>query len=160
MKKIILLLFWFIFLTIDLRSQTSDYNSIISYLQKNTKENTQNRIIAINVWSASDKNSRDANMDLNNTCNVFSHAKLKGGDKGIIGVVICLDNDDVTSNITLKKDGINNLIIIHSATLSSLAQLSKKPSSYNVVFDSNGNMLFENIAANSIFNSIRNLITR
>ena len=160
MKKTIFLLFWFILLTIDLQSQNSNYNSIVSYIQKHTKENTQNRIIAVNIWSASDKNSRDANIDLNNTGTVFNHAKLKGGDKGVIGVVICLDNDDITSNITLKKDGVTNLIVIHASELSSLQELGKKSSSYNIIFDSNGNVIFENLAANSIFNSIRNLITR
>ena len=60
----------------------------------------------------------------------------------------------------LKKDGATNLIIIHASELTSLGSLGKKSSSYNIIFDSNGNMIFENLASTSIFNSIRNLITR
>lgn len=160
MRKNIFLLFWFWFLTINLNSQNSGYYSLTSYIQKHTKENIQNKLIAVNIWSASDKNSRDANVDLNSAIEVFKNAKLKGGNKGIIGVIICLDNDEITSNIALTKEGVKNVIIVNASELSSFPELSQKASSYNIVFDSNGNMIFENLASNSIFNSIRNLITR
>jgi hypothetical protein len=160
MKKIIFLALFFNCLAISLKSQTSDYFSLTSYVKNHTKENTQNRLIAVALWSAADKNSHDANAELNKAAYVFKNAKLKGGSNGIVGIIICLDNDEVTANIILKKEGITNLIAVNASELSSFPELSKKPSSYNAIFNSNGVMVFENLQSNSIFNSIHNLITR
>jgi len=160
MKKTSLLIVFFCLLSIFLRSQTSDYFSLLSYLQNNTNESSKDRIISVALWSPSDMNSREAIAELNKACHVFKNAKLKGGNKGIIGILICTDTDEVTANITLKKEGITNVIVMKTSELASFPGLSKKQSSYNIVFDSNGNVIYENLASNSVFNSIRNLITR
>ncbi len=143
-----------------LKSQTLDYNSLVSYIKTYTKEDPKDKIIAVNVWSASDKTSRDGNIDLNNTTTIYKNAKLKNGSKGVIGIVICTDNDQVTSNIALKKDDINTLIRINAADAAQIISLNGKTAGYNVGFDSNGNMLFENLQNTTFLNSIRNLITR
>jgi hypothetical protein len=159
MKKFILLTICLIFFA-GAKSQTSDYFSLVSYLQDHTKENTKNRLIAVNLWSASDVSSRDANSELNKAAYVFKNAKLKGGSQGIIGIIICVDNDEVTANIALKKENITNVIAINASELSFFPGLSKKSSSYNIVYDSQGNIVYENLQSNSVFSSIRNLITR
>lgn len=160
MKKIIFLLSWFVFSTINLQSQTSDYNVLTSYIQTHTKLSTENKIIAVNFWSANNKPSRDANVDLKSTCDVFKNAKLKGGSKGMIAIVICLDNDDVAADITLKKDGVHQIITINASELSQTSLLSKKTEGNNVIFDSNGVVVNENFSTTTFFESIRNLITR
>jgi hypothetical protein len=159
MKKASLLIL-FLGLMISMRSQTTEYFSLLSYIHTHTKQNTQNRLIAVSVWSPSDKNSREINTQFNEACYVYQNAKLKGGNKGILGVLICNDNDEVAANIALKKDGINNVIVVNASQLNSFPDLSKKSSSYNAVYDMNGNMIYENLASNTIFDSIRNLITR
>jgi hypothetical protein len=160
MKKLIFLLFWFSLLANDLKSQNLDHNALVSYLQTNTKLNTTDKIIAVNFWSANSKSSRDANVDLNNTCNIFKNAKLKGGSKGMIGILICLDKDEVAAHITLKKDGITYLITINASELSQTNLLADKTETYSVIFDSNGSVIAENLQNTTFLNSIRNLITR
>ena len=160
MKKNILLIFCLGFLAIQLNAQELNYNSLVSYIQKNTKENTANKIIAVNIWSVNDKSSRDANIDLNNTTYIFKDAKLKNGSKGMIGISICLDNDEVANNIILKKDGINTLLRVNASELTNTISLTGKTAGYNIGFDSEGNLLFENQQNTTFLNSIRNLITR
>jgi len=160
MKKNILLIFCLGFLIFNLSAQTLDYNSLVSYIKNNTKENPTNKIISVNIWSLNDQASREANIDLNNTAFIYKDAKLKNGSKGMIGISICLDNDEVGNNITLKKDGINNLIRINASDITNLISLNGKTSGYTVGFDSNGNLLFENLQNTTFLNSIRNLITR
>ena len=160
MKKNILLIFCLGFLAIQLNAQELNYNSLVSYIQKNTKENTANKIIAVNIWSVNDKSSRDANIDLNNTTYIFKDAKLKNGSKGMIGISICLDNDEVGNNIILKKDGINTLLRVNASELTNTISLTGKTAGYNIGFDSEGNLLFENQQNTTFLNSIRNLITR
>ena len=160
MKKIILFVFLFVFSNICVQSQTSDYNVLLSYIQTNTKLSTENKIIAVNYWSAGNKISRDANVDLKSACDVFKNANLKGGSKGMIAIVICLDNDDVTSDITLKKDGVTHVLTINASELTQTSLLAKKTEGNNVIFDSNGNIIHENFSDVTFFESIRNLITR
>ena len=160
MKKNIFLFLCLGFLNFNLKSQVLDYNSLVSYIQTYTKEDPKDKIIMVNIWSVSDKNSRDGNIDLNNTITIYKNAKLKNGSKGVIGIVICIDNDQVTNNIALKKDGINTLIRINAADVAQSILLNGKTAGYNVGFDSNGNVLFENLQNTTFLNSIRNLITR
>lgn len=159
MKKAALLILCIGVLT-NLRSQTSEYFSLLSYIQTHTKQSPQNRLVAVSVWSPSDKNSRDINTQLDEACYVYQNAKLKGGSKGILGVIICTDNDDVAANIALKKDSITNVIVVPAAQLSSFPELSKKSNSYNAVYDMSGNLVYENLTGTSFFDSIRHLITR
>lgn len=160
MKKNLFLFICLGFLSFNLSSQALDYNSLVSYIKTYTKEDPKDRIIAVNIWSVADKNSRDGNIDLNNTTTIYKNAKLKNGSKGVIGIVICTDNDPMTNTIALKKDGINTLIMINAADVSQSILLNGKTSGYNVGFDSNGNVLFENMQNTTFLNSIRNLITR
>lgn len=158
MKKNILLIFILGLLAFNLNAQDLDYNSLVSYIKNNTKENPADKIIVVNFWSVNNKASRDANIDLNNTAFTFKNAKLKNGSKGVIGISICVDNDEVGNNIALKKDGINTAIRVNAVDNS--LPLNNKTAGYNIAFDSSGNLLFENLQNTTFFNSIRNLITR
>ncbi len=160
MKKNILLIFCIGFLALNLGAQTLDFNSLVSYIKNNTKENPANKIIAVNIWSVNDKASRDANIDLNNTTIIYKDAKLKNASKGMIGISICMDNDEVGNNIALKKDGITTTIRVNASEITNLISLNGKTTGYTVGFDSNGNLLFENLQNTTFLNSIRNLITR
>ena len=160
MKKNFLLIFCLGFLAFNLNAQVLDYNSLVSFIQNNSKENPKDKIITVNVWSANNKESRDANMDLNNTVFTYKDAKLKNGNKGVIGISICIDNDEVGNNIALKKDGISNLIRVNAKDVLNSIPLNGKTTGYNIGFDSSGNLLFENQQNTTFYNSIRNLITR
>ncbi len=151
----------FVLGTLFSKAQTSLYNKLSSFLNSQTKEVLiDQRLIAINVWSSTDKNSRDLNTDFEKAYKVYEYAKLKGGNKGVIVLNINLDNNSVNGDITLKKDGISKIIAIPSGSSEILKELKGKSSGYNIVFDSNGNMVYENLAAGSVYESIHKLITR
>ncbi len=143
------------------KAQTSLYNKLNSFLTSQTKEVLVNqRLIAVNVWAASDKNSRDLNVEFEKAYKAFDYAKLKGGNKGIVVLNINLDKNTVSGDIILKKDGITKLVKIPSDNIEILKEIKGKSSGYNIVFDSNGNMVYENLAPASVFKSIQQLITR
>ncbi len=141
-------------------AQSSLYNKLNSYLTNQTKEVVANRLIAINVWSANDKNSRDLNIEFDKVYKAYEYAKLKGGNKGIIVLNINIDNDAINSNITLKKDGVTKTNRVPADNSDILNELKGKPAGYNIVFDSNGNVVYENLTTGTVFNSINQLITR
>lgn len=148
------------------KAQTSLYNKLNSFLTSQTKEVLVNqRLIAINVWSASDKNSRDLNIEFEKAFKAFDYAKLKGGNKGIIVLNINIDsnkniNSTSNANIILQKDDITKVIKVPNDYFEILKEIKGKSSGYNIVFDSNGNMVYENLAPASVFKSIQQLITR
>lgn len=150
----------FVLGTLICSAQTNLYNKLNSFLTNQTKEVAANRLIAVHVWSANDKNSRDINTEFEKAYNVFEYAKLKGGNKGIIVLNVNLDKDAVNANIIAKKDGVTKTITIPGDNSDILKALKDKPAGYNIVFDSNGNMVYENLATGNIYNSIQQLITR
>ena len=151
----------FVLGTLLSQAQTNLYNKLNSFLATQTKEVLVNqRLIAINVWSSTDKNSRDLNLEFEKAYKSFDYAKLKGGNKGIIVLNINLDNNSISGDITLKKDGVSKIISIPSDNIEILKELKGKAAGYNIVFDSNGNMVYENLKTGFVFNSIQQLITR
>lgn len=141
-------------------AQSNLYNKLNAYLNDQTKEIVANRMIAINVWSASDKNSRDISTEFEKAYKTYDYARLKGGSRGIIVLNINLDKDAVNSDITAKKDGVTKSITIPNDNAEILNELKNKPAGYNIVFDSNGNMVYESLTTGNVFNSIHQLITR
>lgn len=141
-------------------AQTELYSKLKSFVNDNTKEKTTQRLIAINLWSANDKDSREKNVQFEKVYNVYSNAKLKGGNKGIIVLNISLDQDAVMTDIALKKDGISKTIKIPSDYYSVSEALKNKAPGYNAVFDENGNLVYENLDRDSVFGAVQKLITR
>lgn len=151
----------FVLGTLFSKAQSELYNKLNSFLTTQTKEVLVNqRLIAINVWSIEDKNSRDLNIEFEKAFKAFDYAKLKGGNKGIVVLNINIDNNSVNGDITLKKDGITKMISIPSDNVGILKELKGKPAGYNIVFDSNGNKVYENLSTGSVFKSVQQLITR
>jgi hypothetical protein len=142
------------------KAQTELYSKLNSFITNNTKEKTAQRLIAVNVWSVNDKDSRDKNIQFEEAFKVYSNAKLKGGNKGIIVLNINMDKDQVLSDITLRKDGVTKTHRIPFDYSSIIEVLKDKAPGYNAVFDENGNLVYENLDKDSVFSSIQKLITR
>lgn len=143
-----------------LLAQNDLYHHLNSFISNQTKEKTENRLIAVNLWSLNDKTSRELNLEFEKTYKAFEYAKLKGGYKGIIVMNLNLDNDVVSADITLKKDGISKLIKVSLESTDILLALQGKTSGYNIVFDEKGNLVYENLKPGTVFNTIQKLITR
>lgn len=118
---------------------------------ENPKINFDEKLLALNVWQASDSESREANKEFERMYKIYEFAKLKGGLKGV--VVAQLNISDETASIILNKDGIVKLIPIKM-------DIGELKSRKNVVFNSNGDLVYENLQSQTIFKSFLNLITR
>jgi phage repressor protein C with HTH and peptisase S24 domain len=141
-------------------AQTNLYGKLNSFLNSQTKEAVSNRLIAVNLWSVNDNNSRNLNKEFEKVYSVYEYAKLKGGNKGIIVLTVNVDKDNLMADITLKKDGINKTIKVPFDNIDIMNEISDNNSGYNIVFDSNGNKVYENLTTGNVFNSIQKLITR
>jgi thiol-disulfide isomerase/thioredoxin len=141
-------------------AQSTLYNKLNSFIDNQTKEEVSNRLIAINIWSANNKVSRAINDEFDEVYKVYEFAKLKGGNKGIVVLNINLDSDPVNTDILLEKDGISKAIKVPTENTEIVNLLKEKPAGYNIVFDENGNVVYENLAQGTIFTAIQKLITR
>ncbi len=137
-------------------AQSDLYLKVRKAIETNYPEiQTQDRLIAINFWSAGDLTSRDLNKAFNKNYNIYKFARLKGGMKGLIGVSVCIDDLSTELSIMLNKDGAGDLLKFTLADVS----LAEKPFN-NVVFDSAGKKVYSDLKAGEVFNKINQLITR
>jgi hypothetical protein len=151
MKKLALILF--IVVAKALAGQT-DFKSIKTKLsEKYPNVNLDGKLIFVNYWSPSDEESRQRNKQLNSTYHVYEHAKLKGGNKGLIAVAICESEESEATKSILKSDNAANLFTLSLGTSS-----ANTPN--NLLFDSEGKVISSGIKSDEIFNSIHKLITR
>src|ERR1043166_5309067 len=92
MKKIILIMLMFTF--VNVFSQSQLYMKVKERLQQEHPElKFENKILVINVWSPASVESREKNNELNKAYTTYEYAKLKGGTKGMVGVVINKESD-------------------------------------------------------------------
>jgi hypothetical protein len=156
MKKLLLICSAF-FLSTFLNAQSDLYVKIKKALQQTHPELvTDNKLIAINIWSVEDANSRETNKSFEKAYNVYEFARLKGGLRGLVFVTLNLDNLSSTATITLSKDGVIKSISLKAEDVEGLNSYGIE----NVVFDSTGNSVYKNLSASTVFSSIQSLITR
>ncbi len=156
--KHIVFSFALLFLSKGIHSQNEQlFKGVKQLLQTRHPElNLEDKLIALNFWSVSDESSREANLAFEKVCSTYSVSKLKGGKKGLVVVLLNKDSLDDLSVITLNKEGI---LCSHSLKLSEL-QKQTLIETKNVVFNSNGELVFSNLPNDQIFSSIHSLITR
>lgn len=150
MKKHVLFLFLLVSLfgnaQVNLFKQIKDAITL-----ENPKINFDDKLVALNVWQANDIESREANKEFDKMYKIYEFAKLKGGIKGV--VIAQLNVTDETASIILNKDGVVKLIPIKM----DVTELKNRK---NLVFSSNGDLVYENLQSQNIFKSFLNLITR
>ena len=148
----------FIILNTFLLSAQSNLNFEVKNLIYSNYPNTniENTLLAINFWSVSDSKSRDLNKAFEKVANTYEFAHLKGGLKGIVVLLVNKDNLSSLANISLSKDGIKKSI---NLKLSDLKQHNSDLPS-NIIFDSNGKIIYDNLEAINDFEKINQLITR
>ena len=148
----------FIILNTFLLSAQSNLNFEVKNLIYSNYPNTniENTLLAINFWSVSDSKSRDLNKAFEKVANTYEFAHLKGGLKGIVVLLVNKDNLSSLANISLSKDGIKKSI---NLKLSDLKQHNSDLPS-NIIFDSNGKIIYDNLEAINVYEKINQLITR
>lgn len=138
-------------------AQTNLYQSLKKVIQVSHPEiNMNDKLLAFNVWSVNDQESREANKSFEKAFSVYENAKLKGGLKGI--VVLAINKDNLTSSaaIVFTKDGNSKII---SVKLEDVVGMDAS-APLNAVYDSNGNEVYKNLNTAVIYSSINRLITR
>lgn len=156
MKKKQLIIF-LVLLSSLFKAQSDFYVELKKVMkQKYADKNIENRIIAVNFWSSEDINSKEINKNFEKTQTIYEFAKLKGGPKGFVTILVCKDQLSSTAKIILNKDAILKSIPLQ---LSDFNQ-SLITGIQNIIFDENGNSLYENILLTKIDEFINSLITR
>jgi hypothetical protein len=151
MKKSFLL--FFILLSSVVTAQDNLYKKIKERLKAEHPEiKTENKLLVVNFWSIEDANSREANVQMNKAYTAYEYAKLKGGLKGMIGVMISLNEEISLNDITIGKDKVTKNISMVSSGLDAGNHKC-------IVYDSNGNVVKES-AGTELFKEINQLITR
>lgn len=164
MKKIVSIVLCLI--TGFVYSQTADYFTIKNSISKTYPEiDFNNKLLAISVWNSSDIVSRELNKEFHKTWFTYQEAKLKGGLKGVIFISICSDEDELNFRISEKKDAISSYPYTICDFQSykqkgKLATMKLDSSIKNIVFDINGNLIYQNLEMSTVFKSFNNLITR
>ena len=158
MKKIILSLVFGLFLmNFSAKAQQPSYNELLSIVQSKLPSlDVYNKIVVINVWSATNNDSRETNKEFDKAYKLWEFAKLKNGNKGVV-IISCNVDDATTANIATTKDGIKQLINLNKADYSFLNNLTANT---NIVYDNTGAKVYENLSSDKIFNSFNQLITR
>lgn len=116
----------------------------------------ENKLIAYNIWSIDNEESRNANKSFEKAYTVYERAKLKGGLKGIVVIALNEDNLSSTASIAFSKDGLSKTISVKYEAISDI----KTTFDNNAVYDANGKIVFRNLNSNTIYTSINSLITR
>ena len=151
MKKSFLL--FFILLSSVVTAQDNLYKKIKERLKAEHPEiKTENKLLVVNFWSIEDANSREANVQMNKAYTAYEYAKLKGGLKGMIGVMISLNEEISLNDITIGKDKVTKNISMVSSGLDAGNHKC-------IVYDSNGNVVKESTGT-ELFKEINQLITR
>ena len=146
----------FAILTFSGNAQSSSYLNIKKIITETHPEiNTENKLIAFNVWSISNQESREANKQFEKVYSVYESALLTGGSKGVI--VISINTDNLSSNalIVYTKDGLSKLLPFKWSDFENLDSTTS-----NAVFDSSGKEVYKNLSTQSVFNSFHQLVTR
>lgn len=155
MKKLLLFILGIAFCSSFLQAQTDFYSRVKTLIKQTHPELTlDNKLLAINVWQMNDETSRECNKNFEKVYNVYRAARLKGGLKGVVVVVISLDNLSPASTIAMNKDGVVNTLAFKAEDIGSGLDFE------NVVFDSSGNEVYKDLRPSVVFSSIQQLITR
>lgn len=163
MKKLILIPF--LLLSFVIHSQTFDYTAIRKVISETYPEiDFSNKLLAISIWNSTDKTSREMNTEFHRAYTVYKDAKLSGGLKGVVFISISNDTDEMNFKIAEKKDAFSfpfTLCDFQSYNLNSkISKMKLDKSITNVVFDSDGKLIYTNLQTEAIFKSFNALITR
>lgn len=159
------LVFLFLFLSVHFFAQEANYGNIISTLKVQYPEIDFNeKLVSVIVWNSKDVQSREMNKEMYRVWQIYQEAKLTGGHKGVIFISISSDLEETPYTIARNKDlnkysfSICDFKSFHKG--GKLAQMGFSKPNSNVVYDSNGKLIFSNLATEDIFKSFNHLITR
>lgn len=141
----------------------STYNQVISFLhQAHPEVSTENKLIALCVWSSDNAASRETNKAFKSLHDTYQGAILKDGRKGMVFISVCADRNEVTYSIALQKDGIKDCITYcdFKGPHEGLIKSFDLGAAANVVYSGKGELFFKNLDQTNAKSSIISLLTR
>lgn len=162
MKTLIL---FFVFALFVAKAQQPNYTALQQLVVSAYPEiDFSNKLLAVCVWQSNNKQSREQNKEFVRSYETYRDAKLKGGLKGVVFVSISADENNATFDIVKQKDAITSSVTLcdfkaYNAN-STLNKADFDKTLTNVVFDTNGNLIYQNLSTESVFKSFNSLITR
>lgn len=161
----IFLISLFVALFSIIRAQTINYSSIQKEINSTFPEiDFSNKLLVVSIWNSADITSREMNKEINRTFEMYKGAKFTNGLNGIVYISISSDNNEMQYSICMKKD--SNAYQYTICDFKSFLQNSKlfnmelNPSIKNLTFNTNGLLIYQNLATNQIFKSFNALLTR
>ncbi len=162
MKKLYILLF--VIAGLNMLSQDeATYAKLITFIhQQHPDMVTDNKLIVVCVWSSSDIGSRETNKELVQLHNTYQGAVLKDSRKGMILVSLSSDQDEVTYQIAVKKDNIQNCIVYSDfkGVASGLLGDLKLSTPAGLAYSGKGELLFKQIDKANAKASVVGLLVR
>ena len=164
MYKIVLIsLFIGVFLNIE--AQTINYASIQKEIISTFPNiNFSNKLLVVSIWNSADITSREMNKEINRTYEMYKGAKFTNGLNGIIYISISSDTNEMQYSICMKKDlnAYQYTICDFKSFLqnSKLFNMELDPSIKNLTFNTNGLLIYQNLATDQIVKSFNALLTR
>ena len=163
MKKIVFLFLITFFL--ETHAQQINYTSIRKTVAELYPEiDFSNKLLAVCVWGSENSGSREQNKEFDKTAYTYQGAKLKGGLKGTVFISVCSDKNKTSFDIAKQKDNLTVAHIICDENgfdaNGKLQKMALTPTTQNIVFDTNGNIIYTNLSTENIFKSFNSLITR
>jgi hypothetical protein len=145
----------------NLKSQEALYSVITKQIQLEYSGLLyNNKLLCVSYLSNSPSNEEwEALKEFNRTLEVFKYAKLKGGESGIIWVLLC-DEYSEALQLELEQHGILNPFLLHCSLDISSAQSAYNFEHGNILFDKSGNLLYSKLPVREIFNTIHTKIIR
>ena len=147
-----------LFLSSGFRAQTPAIIEEVKtrLLAQHPELDVEEKLVAINIWSSSDKNSRECNKAFEQVCSTYAYARLEGGRRGVLLVLLNKENLDEMALLAVGKDGLVCSYSLKASDIASVSDLPKK----NIVYNSKGETVYTNLSTDQVFTSFQSLITR
>ncbi len=149
MKNFILLLFFAFQMPLFSQSELVSKLKNVSK-DKNPASSIENKLI---LFAISSDDNKLFNEQFEKTISTYKVAKLKGGFNGVAGFIVVKTTNE---KIAIEKSGVKNALVILESELSETVS----PEIKNIVFNSNGEIIYQNLNQDNLFKSIHQLITR
>lgn len=143
------------------KDQDTIYQDIIKHIYLDYPEYpTSDKLLVLKPISADPSTEElEGLKELNRSLEVFKYARLKGGERGAIGVLLCNGSPSIL-RITLKRHGIHEPLLLFCSYEEWNKRFSSIPDTGYLLFDKNGKVLNSGLSSRDLFTTLHNRITR
>jgi hypothetical protein len=137
-------------ISLVLSAQDNDYAQLRGSLARHEGGiKADARVVAVVFLDASDESSLESARELSRAVRTFKVAKLSGGPQGLIGLCV----------VRGSHAGLQDASSFHDLLFVSLPEDAIDIKN-NAFYDSAGRLIYKDLPAGEIFNSVQKLITR